>query len=234
MRDVTVSTRVDELEEAISCYKELAASGEDFRRIAYECAKRIPAHGMPVGLDADRAIALAAEDTIAAMEGPNPPRASKIARYFVVCFVALATGKKHPKEIATLTRAGVRSELAEMKRVHAEMLKLREEADSRPPPDPSLPRRALERMPPKPDRESWPTNGCPPRPRLKPRPAPIESDRCEPICDVMPSETVREYRDAAKAAERACEFCSRVTTADIRKCCPQGVAADVRHAMRAP
>lgn len=191
-------TRVARMLAVLDGYPEFVASGIALRRIVEECCKRIPTHGIEDGRTPEEVLEIASEFTLKAI-GEDRLRGAGIARYLVATFKAIAAdGVRNLPD--GLSRVGLASELAEMRRLEAATMKARQEAAQRPLPDPALPARALARLPPRPDGETW-LHG-PTRPRLPPRRPDIESDRCEPLADLLPTETVRENRDATYENER--------------------------------
>lgn len=191
-------SRVSEMLAVLDLYPEIVATGIASNRIVAECCKRIPVRGIEDGRSAAEVLEIACESTMAAMADQRL-RGPSAANYLVATFKAIAAdGVRNLPD--GLSRVGLASELAEMRRLEAATLKARQEAAQRPLPDPALPARALARLPPRPDGETW-LHG-PTRPRLPPRRPDIESDRCEPLADLLPTETVRENRDATYENER--------------------------------
>lgn len=190
-------SRISEMNDVLNHYPEFAASGVAFRRIAEECAKRIPQRGIEDGRTPAEVLELACEQAVAAMtEGRL--RGPSVANYIVATFKAIAADGVSNIPPG-LTRIGLASEDAEMRRLVERTIATREAEAKRPLPDPSLPAQALRRMPPRPADGEW-FKG-PTRPVLPPRRRDIEVERCEPLADLVPVETVKEYRDMVREDE---------------------------------
>jgi hypothetical protein len=200
---VSPERRIDAITAALECYPELAAANVRFRDIAYWCAKGIPNYGLPEGVGIETIAEAASEATVARMYQPDPPRGEKIARYLVVIFRAIASGKQPLPEVDTLSRLGSRLETVEMQKTEAEAARRRAEDAARPPPDPALPKAFLAAFPPPPDPGAWPTAGGVKRPALRPRPEP-HSKASGPtrIGHVVDGDMMREERELADANEQ--------------------------------
>lgn len=190
-------SRLSEMLTVLGLYPEFATSGVPFKKIAEECCRRIPPHGCSDGVLPADVLTAACEATVDAVEREGL-RGPTVANYVVATFKRMAAEGFTVTD--RLSRVGIHNETLEMARLDAETA-LRRVADAaRPLPDPELPKAFLRAFPAKPDLYALPTAG-PTRPRLKPRRADIEEERCEPLGDLIGTDTIRESRDVVKENE---------------------------------